>query len=102
MDYINWKLYLVADIEVTGKRDIISCISEAVDGGVSLVQLRGKNLRTREFLEYGLKSAEILKGKKIPLLINDRIDIALSCEADGVHLGQNDLPLSVARRILRR
>jgi len=73
---------------------------EAVEGGVSLIQLRAKKLRTREFLEMTLKASEILKGKNIPFIINDRVDIALSCEADGVHLGQQDLSLFYARKIL--
>ncbi|MFB0566827.1 MAG: thiamine phosphate synthase [Candidatus Aminicenantaceae bacterium] len=100
MKNIDWKLCLVADAEVAGEKNIISCISEAVEGGVTIVQLRGKKLKTREFLEIGQKSAEILKAKNIPLIINDRIDIALSCEAEGVHLGQRDLPLFFARKIM--
>jgi thiamine-phosphate pyrophosphorylase len=99
---ISWKLCLVADAGVMGERDICSAISESVEEGVTLVQLRAKTLKTREFLETSLKVAEILKVKNIPLIINDRIDIALSCEADGVHLGQHDLPLSIARKILGR
>jgi len=100
MKTINWKLCLVADSDTAGERNILSIIEEATDEGVTLVQLRGKKLRTREFLELALKASEFLGAKNIPLIINDRIDIALSCNAAGVHLGQQDLPLLYARKIL--
>lgn len=100
MKNIDWRLCLIADAEKMGKKDIISAILEAVEGGVSLVQLRAKKLRTREFLEMSLKISEILKEKNIPFIINDRVDIALSCEADGIHLGQQDLSLLYARKIM--
>jgi thiamine-phosphate pyrophosphorylase len=98
----DWTLCLVADAEIVGEKDICSAITEAVDGGVTLVQLRAKKLKTRELLDTSSKVVEILRVKNIPLIINDRIDIALSCEADGVHLGQHDLPLPIARKILGR
>jgi len=100
MKTINWKLCLVADSDTAGERNILSIIEEATDEGVTLVQLRGKKLRTREFLELALKASGFLGAKNIPLIINDRIDIALSCNAAGVHLGQQDLPLLYARKIL--
>jgi thiamine-phosphate pyrophosphorylase len=100
MKNIDWRLCLIVDAEKMGKKDIISAILEAVKGGVSLVQLRAKKLRTREFLEMSLKISEILKEKNIPFIINDRVDIALSCKADGVHLGQQDLSLFYARKIM--
>ena len=90
----------MADIEVAGRKYIISSIEDAIEGGVSLVQLRAKNLVSREYLELSIKAREITKTKNIPLIINDRVDIALSCKADGVHLGQDDLPVSQARNIL--
>lgn len=98
----DWKLCLVADAEIVGERDVFSSIIEAVEAGVTLVQLRAKKLKTREFLEMSLKVTEILRLKNIPLIINDRVDIALSCGADGVHLGQHDLPVPIARNILGR
>lgn len=98
----SWKLCLVADAGVIEERDICSAISESVEEGVTLIQLRAKTLKTREFLDMSLKVTEILKTINIPLIINDRVDIALACEADGVHLGQHDLPISIARKILGR
>lgn len=100
MDRIDWSLCLVADVEAAAGKYIISVIEQAVDGGVSLVQLRTKKLKTNELFELSLKAREITKKKSIPLIINDRVDIALSCDAEGVHLGQDDLPVSSARKIL--
>lgn len=100
MRRIDWKLCLVADVDVAAGRSIISAIEQAIEGGVSLVQLRAKKLKTLEFLELSLKARETTRKKSIPLIINDRVDIALSCNAEGVHLGQDDLPVSYARKIL--
>lgn len=100
MKTFNWKLCLIADAEACSRKNLLFIIQEAVEAGVTLVQLRAKKLRIREFLEFAIKTSEILRPRNIPLIINDRIDIALSCEADGVHLGQEDLPLAFARKLL--
>jgi thiamine-phosphate pyrophosphorylase len=97
---ISWTLCLVADAESARGRDLIQIIRQAVEGGVTLVQLRAKKLPASAFLNLALEAASLLRKKKIPLIINDRPDIALACSAAGVHLGQEDLPLSAARRIL--
>jgi len=102
MKTIDWRLCLVADAEAAGSRNLISIIREAVDAGVTLVQLRVKNLDIRAFLDLAVQTSELLKSRNIPLIINDRIDVALACEADGVHLGQEDLPLPIARKIMGR
>jgi thiamine-phosphate pyrophosphorylase len=99
---IDWRLCFIADSEAAAGRDFLQLIGEAVDGGATIVQLRGKKRTSREFLEVGIKAVRLLRPKKIPLIINDRVDIALACEADGVHLGQDDMPLPYARRILGR
>lgn len=102
MKTIDWRLCLVADAEASGNRNLISIIREAVDAGVTLVQLRGKKMDIRAFLNLAIQTSEFLKSQNIPLIINDRIDITLACEADGVHLGQEDLPLPIARKIIGR
>lgn len=102
MKTIDWRLCLVADAEASGNRNLISIIREAVDAGVTLVQLRGKKMDIRAFLNLAIQTSEFLKSQNIPLIINDRIDVALACEADGVHLGQEDLPLPIARKIIGR
>lgn len=100
MERIDWKLCLVADTEFASGRNILTLIEEAVEEGVSLVQLRAKNLKSKDFLSLALKVSEALKLKNTPLIINDRVDIALCSQAAGVHLGQEDLPLYFARKIL--
>ncbi len=100
MKTIDWRLCLVADAQAAQGRYILRLIEQAVDSGVTLVQLRAKKLPTQDFLELALKTAKFLKSKNVPLIINDRTDIALACGAQGVHLGQEDLPLSYARKIL--
>jgi len=97
---IDYSLYLVADTEFAGGRDLVPMVLEAVCGGVTIVQLRAKNCGTREFLRLALRLSDLLRGLRVPLLINDRTDIALACGADGAHLGQDDLPADAARRIL--
>ena len=96
---IEWRLCFIADSEALAQKDLIQVISKAVKGGVTLIQLRGKKWSDREFFSLAREAREILKPKKIPLIINDRIDIALAAEAEGVHLGQKDLPLKVARKL---
>lgn len=97
---IDWSLYLVADTEFAAGKNLVHLVSEAVLGGVTIVQLRAKDLGTRDFLELALNMSEKLGKTGIPLLINDRVDIALACGAAGVHLGQDDMPLPDARRLL--
>lgn len=83
-----------------GGRSLADVVAAAVQGGVSCVQLREKNLSTREFLAQALMLKKLLAPHGVPLVINDRIDIALACDAEGVHLGQSDLPVDKARRLL--
>ena len=100
MTAIDWRLCLVADAEAAGPRNLVSIIQEATKAGATLIQLRSKKSKTREFLDLALQTAEILKHTEIPLIINDRVDVALACGADGVHLGQQDMPLVHARKLL--
>jgi thiamine-phosphate pyrophosphorylase len=97
---VDWGLCFIADSEAAAGRDMLQLIAEAVEGGATLIQLRGKKWASREFLDVGIKAVRFLRPKKIPLIINDRVDIALACKADGVHLGQDDMPLPYAREIL--
>jgi thiamine-phosphate pyrophosphorylase len=100
MKSVDWRLCLVADVEAAGNRNLSFIIRAAVEAGTTLVQLRGKKLGIRQFLNLALEVSEYLKSRNIPLIINDRVDIALACEAEGVHLGQDDMPLPLARKIL--
>lgn len=98
---INYTLYLVADIELSNSLvAFFKTVEEAILGGVTIVQLRAKKLTTREFLSVAKVLKEKLLKINVPLIINDRVDIALAVDADGVHIGPNDLPPDVTRKIL--
>jgi len=94
------RLYLVTDRALAGPRDICDTVVSAVRGGVTMVQLREKNLSTRDFLDVALRLKTVLAQLSVPLIINDRLDIALACDADGLHIGQSDMPYELAREIL--
>ncbi len=97
---VDFKVYLVTDRRWLGERNLASAVDEAIQGGVTVVQLREKNVSSRKFLEIACEIKKITSRHNIPLIINDRIDIAFACDADGIHLGASDLPISVARAIL--
>lgn len=92
-------LYLVTDPKLSDG-DLPGKVDTAIQGGVTLVQLREKTADSRQFLETALQVREVTDRYGIPLIINDRIDIALACNAAGVHLGQQDIPCKMAREIL--
>lgn len=94
------RLYLVTDRASAGTRTLADVVAACVQGGVTCVQLREKHLSTRDFLAQAMALQQLLAPHGIPLVINDRIDIALACGAHGVHLGQSDMPVAQARRIL--
>lgn len=94
------KLYLVTDRGIAGSRDIADIVTEAVQGGVTMVQLREKNIGTRDFVNLAIRLRSVLAPFGVPLIINDRIDVALASDADGVHIGQSDMPFAIARRLL--
>ena len=97
---IDYSLYLVTDRGLARGRTTLEIVSAAVDGGASVVQLREKDCSTRDFIELALAIKEFLKDRAVPLIINDRVDVAQAVKADGVHLGQTDMPLETAKRIL--
>ena len=97
---IDYSLYLVTDRGLAHGRSTLEIVSAAVQGGATVVQLREKDCSTRDFIEQALAIKEFLKDHGAPLIINDRVDVAQAVEADGVHLGQTDMPLGVAKKIL--
>lgn len=97
---IKRPLYLVTDRLTYTNTAFLARIKAACQGGVDLVQLREKTLSSRDYYELALQVKTITDQFKIPLLIDDRIDIALAVQAAGVHLGQKDLPVAVARQLL--
>ena len=95
-------IYLVTDEAACLGRPVLSVVSEAVKAGITCVQLREKNQGTRVFLERAKALKKLLEPFCIPLIINDRIDIALAAGADGVHIGQSDMPYTDARKLMGR
>ena len=94
------RLYLVTDQPSLRARPLADVVQAAVLGGVTCVQLREKNASSREFHAQACMLMDLLRPHGIPLIVNDRIDIALACGAQGVHLGQSDLSPNAARRLL--
>lgn len=97
---IDYRLYLVTDRSFLGNKSLKLAVEEAIEGGTTFLQIREKNICTKEFYKVALEVKEVTDYYKVPLVINDRIDIAQAIDADGVHLGQTDMPLNIARRIL--
>lgn len=94
------RLYLVTDSTYHTEESLLKTVEEACEGGVTLVQLREKHAGGREYLEKARKVREITDRFGIPLIIDDRVDVAMACGAAGVHVGSSDLPVAEARRIL--
>ncbi len=93
-------LYLVTDRGLSRGRSTVDIVRAAVAGGATCVQLREKECSTRQFVAEALAVRELLTGTGVPLIINDRIDVALAVGADGVHLGQTDMHIADARRVV--
>ncbi|KAI6308541.1 hypothetical protein MCOR29_009263 [Pyricularia oryzae] len=101
-DLANYSLYLVTDStpEILGGRDICQVVEDAIEGGVTIVQYRDKKSDTAVLIEVAQKLHRITSKHNVPLLINDRVDVALAIGCEGVHLGQDDMSLVTARRLL--
>ena len=95
-------LYLVTDRSMCGNKPLEEVVIQAVKGGAAYVQLREKENSTRYFVEEAIKLKKILEPYKVPLIINDRVDVALACGAEGVHIGQEDMPLEIVRKLMGR
>ena len=93
-------LYLVTDRRLCGGKPLEEVITGAVKGGVAYLQLREKDVSTRFFVEEAKRIKKLLEPYKIPLIINDRVDVALACSADGVHIGHDDMPYEIVRKLM--
>lgn len=96
----DYSIYLVTDDGCLQGRALLDCVREALDGGVTLVQYRAKTASSAEMYAEALQLKALCDSFNVPLIINDRLDIAMAVGAAGVHLGQDDLPCAAARRIL--
>lgn len=101
MELRECKLYLITDEKACNGKNFYESIRKSIQGGAGIVQLREKNLSTKDFYEKALEVKKICKECGAIFIINDRLDIAQAVEADGVHLGQSDMPVEIARKILK-
>ncbi|WP_049983314.1 thiamine phosphate synthase [Halorubrum sp. BV1] len=100
MNPTEWRTYLVTQSSRSAGRDTEAIVEAAIDGGVDAVQLREKGRSAHDRYDLGRRLRELTAAASVPLLVNDRIDLAAAIDADGVHLGQSDLPIEVAREQL--
>lgn len=100
LDKENMKLYLVTDSTGLTEDLFLKKVEAALKGGVTMVQIREKDKSTREYMELGKKVHEVTRRYGVPLIVDDRLDVALAIGAEGVHLGQSDMPVEVARKIV--
>ena len=99
MNDLDLSLYLVTDNSDDVEK-FLNTIEEGIKGGVSVVQIREKTAETLDFYNLALKVKEITAKYDVPLIINDRVDVALAIDADGVHVGQSDMPCDVTRKLI--
>ena len=99
VDREKMKLYLVTDSTGLMQEVFLSKVEAALQGGVTILQLREKDKSTREYMELATKVHVLARKYNVPLIIDDRVDVALAIEAEGVHLGQSDMPVDIARKL---
>lgn len=100
MKKIDTTLYFITDSTGFSEEEFLFSVEEALKGGVTLLQLREKEPDTRRYIHLAEKVHDITKKYNVPLIIDDRMDVAIAIGAEGVHLGQSDMPINIARRIL--
>ncbi|MBX7153195.1 thiamine phosphate synthase [bacterium] len=100
MKTFDLSLYLIADPSMSGPYSLNEIVSRSLEGGATIIQMRAKHQTTRLMIETAKLLLEITRQFHVPLIINDRIDVALAVDADGVHLGDDDMPIESARSLL--
>jgi thiamine-phosphate pyrophosphorylase len=100
MQVVDWSVYVIADRGAAGHRSIVEVVRAAIRGGATVVQLRDKSATTREVVELGRALQAVTGSADVPLIVNDRLDVALAIEAEGVHVGMDDMPVALVRRLL--
>ena len=99
---MDYSLYLVTDASLSRGRAHDVIVLAAIRGGVTVVQYREKNASTRQMIEEALALREMCRAHNVPFIVNDRVDVALAVDADGVHVGQEDMPAPFARKLIGR
>lgn len=102
MNKIDYSLMFVTDERIEDNELFFHILEQALVGGASIIQLREKQLDTARFYQRALQAMHLCKSFGVPMIINDRIDLALAVDADGVHLGQKDMPVAIARQLLAK
>lgn len=100
MKEINTRLYFITDSTGFEETEFLSRVESALKGGATILQLREKDKTTREYIDIAQKVHAVAEKYGVPLIIDDRIDVAIAAGAEGVHLGQSDMPVDIAREIL--
>jgi thiamine-phosphate pyrophosphorylase len=100
MKNLNTRLYFITDSTNYSEEEFLFRVEEALKGGVTLLQLREKEKTTNEYVELAQKVHDITKKYNVPLIIDDRVDVALAVDAEGVHVGQSDMPVCLARKLM--
>lgn len=100
MKTFDLRLYLVTDSTGMEKNEFLTRCEQAMQGGVTMVQIREKSRTTKEYIELAQSLHQLTRRYQVPLLVDDRVDVALAVHAEGVHLGQEDMPIRLAREIL--
>ncbi len=97
---MDWILYVITDRQLSNGRSHLEVARAAIVGGASVIQLRDKEATTRQLVEMGGKLRALTREKGVTFMVNDRVDVALAVDADGVHVGQDDMPVPLARRLM--
>ncbi|MGQ9467265.1 MAG: thiamine phosphate synthase [Anaerolineae bacterium] len=97
---MDWTLYVITDAKLSRGRSHLEVIRAAIQGGATIVQYREKEGTTRQLVEEARALLELAHQMGVPLIVNDRVDIALAVDADGVHVGQDDMPAPIARKLM--
>lgn len=100
MKKFDTSLYFITDSSNYTEQEFLNRVEKALQGGVTLMQLREKDKTTREYIELAQKVHSITKKYNVPLIIDDRVDVALAVNAEGVHVGQSDMPVKLARKLM--
>ncbi|MCR5335027.1 MAG: thiamine phosphate synthase [Synergistes sp.] len=100
MNKFDPRLYFVTDSTPYSEEEFLERVEKGLKGGATIIQLREKNRSTREYMELAEKVHEIAKRYNVPLIIDDRVDVALAIDAEGVHVGASDLPVDIARKLM--
>lgn len=97
---MDWSLYIITDARLSRGRSHLEIVRAAIQGGATVVQYREKEATTRRMVEEAWELRELCRKLGVPFIVNDRVDVALAVDADGVHVGQDDMPAPLARKLI--